>query len=69
VLIVNLISCLVFPKRKYGGNTSLGISVVGQVKLVANKEVEIWGCYKAVSELRLTDLKACLKGNKKKLKD
>jgi len=61
VLIVNLISSLVLPRRKYGGNTPLGFSAVEQVKSVANKELEIWGCYKVILGLRFTDLKARLK--------
>ena len=46
-----MISSLVFPRREYGGNTLLGVAVGIQVKSVANKELESWGCYKVVSEL------------------
>jgi len=31
--------------------------------MVFNNELEIWGCYKVVSELTLTNLKARLKSN------
>jgi len=40
-----MISSLVFPRRGYGGNTPLEFSVDIQVKSVANKELERWGCY------------------------
>jgi len=56
-----MISNLVFPRREYGGNTSVEVAVGIQVKSVANKELESWGCYIGVSELRLIDLKARLK--------
>ena len=56
-----MVSSLVLPRRGYGSNTPLEVAVDIQVKPVANKELESWGCYKVVSELRLTDLKACLK--------
>jgi len=56
-----MISSLVFPRREYGGNTPLEVAVDIQVKSVANKELESWGCYKVISEPRLTDLKAYLK--------
>jgi len=44
------ISSLVFPTREYGGNTLLGVAVGIQVKSVANKKLESWGCYKVASE-------------------
>jgi len=53
-----MISSLVFPRREYGGNTPLGVPAAIQVKSVVNNELEIWGCYKVVTEPRLIDLKA-----------
>ena len=63
--LLDLISSLVFPRRKYSGNTLLGLSAALQVNLTLIKELEIWGYYKVVSEPRFTDLKARLKDFKK----
>jgi len=35
-----MISSLVFPRREYGGNTSVEVAVGIQVDLVANEEFE-----------------------------
>ena len=40
-----MISSLVFSGRGYGDDTTLGVAVDVQVKSVANKELESWGCY------------------------
>jgi len=63
--LLDLISSLVFPRMKYSGKTLLGLSVAVHVNLALIKELEIWRCYKVVSEPRFTDLKARLKDFKK----